>query len=199
MRGTTNSPLMARTMDFPNTVPVDDRVGVSRCQLELLAHIESWLGPHDPAKLIYPPKFRDRGDDEGPCLVNTLSCDGAFARLSRNAANYWPSTIFELAHETVHLLNPVEGLTNWLEEGVAVAASHRCLRLYGHGPMGTNPVYEAAHDLVASLPGGAIDFGLAVRTQLGSLNGFSGAELSRAFPVLSADLALRLASVCDPG
>ena len=44
--------------------------------------------------------------------------------MSDNGRFYWPTVVYELAHETVHLLNPVFlGEANYLEEGVAVAFS----------------------------------------------------------------------------
>ena len=63
--------------------------------------------------------------------VTRQNLDGAFAELSRASECYWPTVVFEMAHETVHLLNPVPGNANNLEEGVAVAFSLRVQPSYG--------------------------------------------------------------------
>ena len=106
-------------MQFPTTNPVDDPLALWALQLELLGQAETLLGPKDQSKKVYQPQFTDHG----PNLRNTPNRDGAFVELSRAAETDWAEAVFEMAHETVHLLNPVAGYTNNLEEGVAVAFS----------------------------------------------------------------------------
>ena len=80
---------------------------------------ESVLGPRDGSKKIYQPQFAD----DGPHVRNTPNLDGAFVELSHGGECYWPTIVYEMAHETVHLLNPIPGNTDNIEEGVAVELS----------------------------------------------------------------------------
>ena len=89
-------------------------------QLQLLKLAEDTLGPRDASKTICQPVFTDHD----PNIRNTPNLDGAFAELSRYAEGYWPTVVNELAHETVHLLNPKPGVGTWLSEGVAVGFSN---------------------------------------------------------------------------
>ena len=104
-------------MRLSATEPLNDPVGLWSLQLELMSTAEAVLGPRDSSKRIYQPQFTDNG----PLLRNTPAMDGAYVELSRAGQSYWPTVAFEMAHETVHLLNPVAGDANNLEEGVAVA------------------------------------------------------------------------------
>ena len=106
-------------MEFPATNPVDDPAALWPLQLRLLDAAESLLGARDLSKKVYQPQFTDHG----PNLRKTPNLNGAFVELSRTAETDWAEAVFEMAHETVHLLNPVAGNTNNLEEGVAVAFS----------------------------------------------------------------------------
>lgn len=103
---------------FSNDRPDKSPAAVWQLQNMLLDKAQELLGPRIDKK-IYQPTFSDKGAN----IINTPNMDGAFAVLSLNAAGYWPTTVYELAHETVHLLDPVRGCTNYLEEGVAVAFS----------------------------------------------------------------------------
>jgi hypothetical protein len=71
----------------------------------------------------------------------------------------------------VHLLNPIAGYTNYLEEGIAVAFSLHAQDLYRIARCNTPAIqgYVDALQLAESLPGGPFDFGKAVRTRFGSL------------------------------
>ena len=86
--------------------PGQDPSALWSMQLQLLRLAEDTLGPRDASKVIYQPIFVE----DGPHIRNTPNLDGAFAELSRNAEGYWPTVVKELAHETVHLLNPRPGV-----------------------------------------------------------------------------------------
>ena len=104
---------------FPDADPRDDPAALWTLQRDLLSLAESVLGPRDTSKTIFQPQFHD----DGPQLRNTPSLDGAFVEMSRNGELYWPTVVYEMAHETVHLLDPIPGGANNLEEGIAVAFS----------------------------------------------------------------------------
>ena len=106
----------------------------------------------------------------GPQLRNTPDLDGAYVELSPNGRFYWPTVVFEMAHETVHLLNPVPGNTNNLEEGVAVAFSLHVQPSYEISVPVCMRSYEYALMLANSLPGGALTAAKAIRHQVGALS-----------------------------
>ena len=114
-------------LTLPSTLlPREDPSAAWSLQLQLLRLAEDTLGPRDASKTIFQPVFADYG----PYIRNTPNLDGAFAELSRNAEVFWPTTLYELAHETVHLLNPRPGTGNWLGEGIAVAFSQTMARTF---------------------------------------------------------------------
>jgi hypothetical protein len=89
-------------------------------QNELIQEAEALLGPRDYSKIVYQPDW----NCDGPHIRYTPSKDGAFAELGFNAMNDWKMAVYQLAHETVHLLDQHGGeRTNNLEEGAAVRFS----------------------------------------------------------------------------
>ena len=181
-------------MNLPNTDPVDSAPGLWALQWQLIEIAEHELGPRDRSKNVYQPKFA--GD--GPFLRNTPDFDGAFVELSRNAEHYWPTAIFEMAHETVHLLNPVAlDVGNVLEEGVAVAFSLHVQSIYGFKMAVTMPSYVHALELARSLPGGALASGKLVRASVGALSSATARSLADLFPEVEENVLVRLASKFD--
>ena len=129
-------------LSFSPERPEHCPAGVWAIQQELLARAEALLGQRDRSKIICQPIFVENGP-------NTPDLSGAFAALSMRAAGYWPTVVYELAHETVHLLNPVEGYTNWLEEGVAEAFAVEMSRILTTHPITTDASYPAYVEALA--------------------------------------------------
>ena len=185
------------SMAFPTHRPEQDAPGVWAIQQNLLARAENLLGPRDGTKKVYQPVFKDGG----PYLVNTPNCDGAFATLSMNAAGYWPTLVYELAHETVHLLNPIAGCTNWLEEGVAVVFSVEMSRTLTAHPMAPNSQsqgFREAMSLVQRLPTSVFQAARNVRNDFVSLSAATFEGLCRLFPTGDKQVLSRLAEQCKP-
>ena len=181
-------------MQFPATNPVDDPAALWALQLELLGQAETVLGPRDRSKKVYQPQFTNHG----PNLRNTPDLDGAFVELSRAAETDWTETVFEMAHETVHLLNPVAGNTNNLEEGVAVAFSLHIQPAYGINVRPGTTGYDHAHDLVWRLPGGPFSAGRRIRGEVGALNVTTPEMLCKLFPELGREVAMELTCPFGP-
>ena len=175
-------------MQFPATNPADDPAALWALQLELLGQAETLLSPRDQSKKVYQPQFTDHG----PNLRNTPNRDGAFVELSRAAETDWAEAVFEMAHETVHLLNPVAGNTNNLEEGVAVAFSLHVQPAYGISVRPGTTAYDHAHDLVCRLPRGALAAGRRVRLEIGTLSAAKPETLCKLFPELDREAAVDL-------
>ena len=128
-----------------------------------------------------------------PQLRNTPDLDGAYAELSRNGQHYWPTAVFEMSHETVHLLNPIPGNTNNLEEGVAVAFSLHVQPSYGISIPVSMPSYLYALQLVQALPGGPLTAAARVRRQVGSLGAATRQCLVGLFPEVDEGVLTNLA------
>ncbi len=182
-------------MQLPTSIPEHDYPGLWALQQELLTLAEKLLGERDRTKTIYQPVFHDNG----PHLRNTPTLDGAFAELSPTSKIYWPTVVYEMAHETIHLLNPTVSNTNFLEEGVAVEFSIYAQGLYGLAaqvPQSGN--YLEALQLTRALPGGTFPAAYRARAIAGSLNAVTFEQLCVLFPACySADLR-RLSERCVP-
>ena len=175
-----------------NPLPGRNPSALWTMQLQLLRLAESILGQRDTSKTIYQPIFAD----DGPYIRNTPNLDGAFAELSRNAEGYWPTVVYELAHETVHLLNPKPGTGNWLSEGIAVAFSVYAENQYDLKPQGINlQSYRRALQLVLGLPPDPLAAGRLIREVCGTLNDTNSCILKPLFP--GVDTAV-LDQLCEP-
>lgn len=177
-------------MGLPDTLPLIDPKGLWCLQLELMAHAEILLGTRDPSKRIYRPQFTD----DGPRIRNTPTLDGAYAELSPNGRFYWPTVVFELAHETVHLLDPVAGNTNNLEEGVAVAFSLQVQPTYGIDVPVTTRSYAHVLDLALRLGDDPMTAGKRVRQLVGSLHSATSRYLADIFPKVDGLILEELAA-----
>lgn len=177
-------------MTLPTSLsPGEDPSGLWDLQCELLKLAEDTLGPRDASKKIYQPEFAD----DGPYIRNTLNLDGAFAELSRNAEGYWPTAVYELAHETAHLLNPKPGDGNCLSEGIAVAFSvhaQLCFKLDPQ-PIGMQS-YRCSLELVSELPYGPLAAGRKIRTAYGSLESVTQSRLEALFPSVDSEILAKL-------
>ena len=176
-------------MNLPETNPRDDPPGLWKLQWELLSVAESVLGPRNVSKKIYQPQFTD----DGPGIRNTPELDGAVVELNRVSECSWPETVFEMAHETVHLLNPICGNANYLEEGVAVAFSLGVQQLYGVSVQTSMKSYLYALQLVAMLPGGPFEAGKQARDRVGALSDATVEVLEELFPSMDEAVLSKLA------
>ena len=199
-------------MNLPSTVPIDDPEGLWALQLHLLHIAEKIFGPRDPSLQSYVPQI-DEGEfltiltglelhpprftDDGPQTNFDFDKKGIFAELSRNGERYWPTVLYELAHETIHLLSPVTmGTANYLEEGVAVAFSIHAQHLYSIPGVSiqepkksnSNP-YRIALTLVNELPKPLLVHASLLRQMAGSLSNVSSEHLLRLFPDIDVSLA----------
>lgn len=101
-------------------------------QSELMSYAVELFGPRNPDKTLYQPEF----DPDGPHVRHRWNFDGAYAELSDTSKSDWPCALYELAHETVHLLDPrgIAGQASvpkasFLEEALATAYSMHCCQL----------------------------------------------------------------------
>lgn len=120
-------------MKIPETHPINDDVSLWQLQTELMAEAESVFGLRDSTKKLYQPSW----DPDGPNVRYTPNKDGAFAELCPFAEQDWKFAVYQLAHETVHLLDQSGGdKTHLLEEGAAVKFSLDMMVKYGFDTKG---------------------------------------------------------------
>ena len=180
-------------IQLPATNPKDDPETLWALQRELLELTESFLGPRDATKKIYQPKFATNR----PQVRHTPNRDGAFVELSQNGEQYWPTVVYEMAHETVHLLNPVLlGEANNLEEGVAVAVSVMVQPWYGIEKVQSPslPSYVLALRLVGMLPGHPLTSARLIRERLGAFSVVTAEDLGELFPQVNPKVMQELAA-----
>ncbi|WP_236734022.1 hypothetical protein, partial [Aliivibrio fischeri] len=174
---------------FDNVLPRDSKSAVWALQIFLLAEAEKLVGVKAIDKEIFQPTF----EKEGPFIRNRVQSDGAWAVLSDNAGGYWPTALYELAHETIHLLNPIVGYTNYLEEGIAVAFSVDLSKNETTHPMSPNDkYYQRALKLVQLLPDGVYESARSIRNKFGSLGNAEPVGLKELFPTLKTEIAEEL-------
>ena len=182
---------MGPPMQLPQTSPRNDPVTLWALQQNLLSIAEAALGARDTSKKICQPGFTD----DGPYIRNTPELDGAFAELSRNSEYYWPTAVYEMAHETVHLLNPVPGKGNYLGEGVAVAFSVYVQTLFGLQPQPIGLAsYRRALELVCRLPNGPLEAARQIRASVGALSQVTTQHLVDLFPDVDRETLSNLAA-----
>lgn len=178
-----------RTVKLPTTEPKSDPVGLWAVQLHLLRIAEDLLGPRDPSKALWQPQF----EGAGPNVRFSLDRRSVFAELSTNGESYWPTALYELAHETVHLLDPgLLGTANYLEEGIAVAFSIYAQHLYCVGRVQTpseGSKYSLALKLVSALPGQPLLCAGRIRRDVGRFSAVTPQDLVRLFPNMNQQFA----------
>lgn len=118
-------------------------------------------------KKIYQPSW----DNDGPHVRYTPNKDGAFAELGFNAKSDWKMVVYQLAHETVHLLDQHGGKqTHNLEEGAAVQFSLDMMVKYGFDTTGLPELrsYKSALVLFNKLGGNPYSVAKSCRVECGN-------------------------------
>ena len=139
------------------------------------------MGPRDKTKRILTPRFNG---EERP-RINCLNQNEAYISLSTTAAEAG------ISHEVVHLLNPISGCTNYLEEGIATAFSQYAAIQYGIFNPPSGP-YKDALSLVNNLPENPLEAGRALRADVGALSDVTIQDLTVRFPSIGENISKRL-------
>ncbi|EKY4874153.1 hypothetical protein QFY08_000035 [Vibrio alginolyticus] len=182
---------------FSSSDPFSSPAAMLDLQHFMIAEAESRLGERDKLKAIVQPTFQDNPEAK-PCIMNRFTRDGAWAYLSVGSKVNWECAYFEIAHETVHLLDPVVGYTNYLEEGIAVFFAEEMQRVQGCILTNTDcPFYLRARWLVEQIPGNVFDTGRKIRNRCGSLGAAKSSDLMSLFPTLNQSISDELCSECN--
>ncbi|RTE66119.1 hypothetical protein EH243_08340 [Amphritea opalescens] len=180
-------------MDFKKSQPVDDEPGLWRLQMEFMAEAERFFGSRDQSKKIYQPSW----DVNGPYVRYTPSKDGAFAELGFNAKTDWKMVVYQLAHETVHLLDQHGGKqTHLLEEGAAVRFSLDMMKKYGFDTAGLPEVdsYKTALKLFDSLGNDSYLIAKELRATCDNFISIDAIEIKARCPDLSENIISEMLS-----
>jgi len=171
--------------------PVHDPKRLWEFQIELMIEAENLFGMRDYTKKIYQPSW----DVDGPHIRYTPEKDGAFAELGFNAKFDWRMVCYQLAHETVHLLDQHGGdRTHNFEEGAAVRFSLDMMNKYGFNTDGL-PVlesYKSALALFNQLDENPYTIAKNCRRNCGNFISFTEASLKDQCPELDDEIISKL-------
>jgi hypothetical protein len=160
-----------------------------------MSFAESCFGQRDMTYELRPPAFAP----DGPYIMVWHEPKAVGAILSPNAANSWDVAIFELAHECVHMLNPVTGYTNHLEEGIATDFQLLITPVLTARVVTANmEKYLHARSLVEELGTDVIQIGRQIREQFGAFKAISSDDVAKLWPGHRIELYESLASTCQP-
>jgi len=193
---------MALQIDFtcPSTRPDQSPTEMAELQAKLDQLARNLFGPRK--KKLLTPKFVDGG----PKVRFTVDDTGAYAELSLYAAGYWPTAIYELAHEIIHILDPrplppLGKGANWFEEGLAVHFSLSALReMVGPTVSGSflehleknNEKYYVAFQLFSELDEDVYTRAGQIRQSAGHFSDATAHDFMTVSPKLHRDSALKL-------
>lgn len=189
---------MSLQIDFTYPSERPDRSPQAMWELQVKLDIcaQNLLGPRNLDKKLLSPTFVEGG----PNVRNTCALDGGFAELSLNAAGYWPTAIYELAHETIHLLDPRPGYptgkgASWLEEGVAVNFSLAVSREIGDKGIKVNlKKYKIANGLFSRIGGDLFSRAREIRCISGHFSDATALDILSVTPDMPLNVAEKLAS-----
>ncbi|NEG64353.1 hypothetical protein GQQ23_18730 [Pantoea agglomerans] len=184
----------------PATLPAQSALQMAELQEKLDLCAQQLFGPRK--KELFSPEFVEGG----PNVRNTQDETGGYAELSLNAAVYWPTAIYELAHEIIHLLDPRPGYpkgkgASWFEEGLAVHFSLSALRRIVKPTISAfflehlkkNQKYYTAHQLFLELDKDVYSRARQIRQKAGHFSDASAHDFMTVSPRLHEHSALKLA------
>lgn len=181
-------------MKLPNSEPINDPASIGKLQSELLAMATEMLGARDQSYKICETKLSDGG--QPITIPSIISCE-VQVFLSCNGKSCWPTVVYEMAHETVHLLDPVKkSEINYLEEGVAVAFSIYAQERFGVKVQSPSPdkqgelQYFIALRWVNELPSGALESARRIRREVGQFSAVLPEDLLKLYPPPALDPAI---------
>ncbi|HHC73595.1 MAG TPA: hypothetical protein ENK78_00785 [Thiothrix sp.] len=191
---TQQHPLLASPIKNGFTWTLTSRLGQS------LKLAEEKYGKRDPKWTILGVEFAKR---KQPAIWYPFSQEGKhyiIVQLTPDSLDNHKQALFQLAHETIHLLSPAGGghPTNVFEEGLAVYFSVLFLQQEGidiKTDYITGANYRQAYELVKELYRAYPQTDKIIqqiREEKGKLSGLSVADLQHYFPNLDEDSAILL-------
>ncbi|MGN7442639.1 hypothetical protein [Pseudomonas lactis] len=165
-------------------------------QLTLDNCAQQLFGKRSPDKVLLRPQFVK----DGPRVWNTYEPVGGLAQLNLNAAGDWSLAIFQLAHETIHLLDPRPAYpvgigASWFEEGLAVNFSIAVSKEIGNPSIKVgDDKYNRANQLFSRIGGDLFHRAMQVRSRSGHFSDAKASDLLAVSPKLPEHIAEKLVS-----
>ena len=157
---------------------------------QMLEIVENEFGPRDKNYTILGVEFRDGI----PQTWFPKNCGNVIIQLSREAMQEPVRALYQLAHESVHLLDPHPGGgTNVLEEGAATRFSFDYITQLGYSYRVSDKRYDEASRLVEKLVSVRPDALKELRRLHGPLRSVTAAQIRGVSPELEGSVAERLA------
>ncbi len=157
---------------------------------QILEMVESEFGPRDKRYTILGIEFRNGV----PQIWFPENCGNVVIQLSREAMQEPKRALFQLAHESVHLLDPHAGGANLLEEGTATRFALHYITTEFRCPYRTGDQrYDEASCLVQKLVNARPDALKELRRLHGPLRGVTAAQIRDIALELECSIAERLA------
>lgn len=180
-------------LNLPSKLPSEDINAGVEAKRMIIEEMESIFGKRDAAFTI----DNDILYRAGVPMVWTYDEENKKCKvlLSNGCLTYWPCFIYEMAHESIHLLNPQPVAASYLEEGIAVWFSHYMMDKCGykkHPPKGD---YKKALKLIELIKDTPPNIVKKIRNNFSNLTDISFAELRRLYPTLTIKQAKDLTSI----
>jgi hypothetical protein len=158
-------------------VPADDMSALYALRDHLLEMVQTEMGARNTDYWIGPTIF----EADGPRIYFPESMTVGI-QLSEGARAYWPTAVFETAHEVVHMLNPVKHPTTWFEEAVATDCGLRCALSLSGIAIPTPGNWRIAVDVLRRAFPDTVGTARAVREQFGAFSMVTAHGLSSRYP-----------------
>ncbi|EMD5662695.1 hypothetical protein VRM69_000935 [Enterobacter hormaechei] len=182
-----------KMLKLPSKLPSEDKNAGVEAKRMIIEEMESLFGSRDNTftideSIVYhngSPRVWTYDTENKKCNVV----------LSNGCLTYWPCFVYEMAHESIHLLNPQPVAASYLEEGIAVWFSDYMMEKCGyekHYPKGD---YKKALELVALIKDTPPNIVKKIRDNYPNLTDISFAELRRLYPTLTIKQAKALTSI----
>lgn len=158
---------------------------------QILCFVEARYGPRDRSFTLLGLEFCDTG----PRCWFPGNSGHIIIQLTTSAMNDAVQACYQLAHECVHLLNPVKfGTASVFEEGVAALFALECARHFQPSYTPAADKYAAAADLAGLALAINPDVVRQLRSEGTPFSAFTPAQLAAACPGLPTEVASVLCS-----
>lgn len=176
-----------------NKLPADDKSAGVKAKQMIIVKMESLFGARDKTFTIDD----DITYHDGRPRVWTYDQANKKCKviLSNGCLDFWPCFVYEMAHESIHLLNPQPEAASYLEEGIAVWFSDYMMKECNyekHFPRGD---YKKALKLVTLIKDAPPNIVKKIRGENLNLTDITHAELRHLYPKLTIRQAQELTSI----
>lgn len=174
----------------PSSLPLDDPKSGELAKSMIISEAEELFGARDTSfsineAILYhnkTPRVVVATEPNNLCIVY----------LSDGSQNRWDCFMYEMAHESVHLLNPQKISASYLEEGVAVWFSMMMCKKYSYVCNKPTGKYRQAYELLLKISDDVPSVVRIIRAKFPNLTDLNADDLQTTFPSLTPIDAKRL-------